>query len=213
MKIENNIIKHHLKNVYFICGNACAGKTTMAKALSEKHGFLLYDMDKHYDNHRKIAHKTFQAQMCYHLMDFHTQYTRPTEEQVHWSMSALEEQTEMVVMDLIKLSANRKVVADVLFSHNYLEGIVDEKQIVFLTVGKDQIRKSYFDRPEKRSFYEYVKKQTLSASYFEHIYLFLERVNEIENDYIKKSGFKFIERYEHSTLEENLALVESHFAL
>lgn len=37
MKIENNIIKAHLKNVYFVSGNACAGKSTMAKMLAEKY--------------------------------------------------------------------------------------------------------------------------------------------------------------------------------
>ena len=46
MKIENNIIKENLKNVYFVCGNACAGKTTMARMLAEKYNFHLYDMDK-----------------------------------------------------------------------------------------------------------------------------------------------------------------------
>lgn len=39
MKIENNIIKHHLKNVYFIGGTACGGKTTISKVLAEKYGF------------------------------------------------------------------------------------------------------------------------------------------------------------------------------
>ena len=29
MKIANNIIKEHLKNVYFLCGGAYGGKTTM----------------------------------------------------------------------------------------------------------------------------------------------------------------------------------------
>ena len=40
MKIANNIIKAHLKNVYFLCGGAYGGKTTMAKLLEEKHGFF-----------------------------------------------------------------------------------------------------------------------------------------------------------------------------
>ena len=38
MKIANNIIKDHLKNVYFLCGGAYGGKTTMAKLIEEKHG-------------------------------------------------------------------------------------------------------------------------------------------------------------------------------
>ena len=34
MKIENNILKHYLKNVYFITGTAYAGKSTTVKILS-----------------------------------------------------------------------------------------------------------------------------------------------------------------------------------
>ncbi len=52
MKIEDNIIKHNLKNVLFICGTACAGKTTMSKLLAEKYNFYLYDMDKQYTEHK-----------------------------------------------------------------------------------------------------------------------------------------------------------------
>ncbi|MBP5605832.1 MAG: hypothetical protein J6X60_09875 [Ruminiclostridium sp.] len=38
MKIANNIIRSHLKNVYFLCGGAYGGKTTIAKLPEEKHG-------------------------------------------------------------------------------------------------------------------------------------------------------------------------------
>ena len=47
MKIANNIIKEHLKNVYFLCGGAYGGKTTMAKLLEEKHGFIRYRQGDH----------------------------------------------------------------------------------------------------------------------------------------------------------------------
>ena len=35
MKIENNILKYYLKNVYFITGTAFAGKSTMVNMLAE----------------------------------------------------------------------------------------------------------------------------------------------------------------------------------
>ena len=40
MKIANNRIKEHLKNVYFLCGGAYGGKTTMAKEIL---GFVYVD--------------------------------------------------------------------------------------------------------------------------------------------------------------------------
>ena len=40
MNIENNILRHYLKNVYFITGTAYAGKSTMVKMLSERYGLV-----------------------------------------------------------------------------------------------------------------------------------------------------------------------------
>ena len=51
MKIANNIIKEHLKNVYFLCGGAYGGKTTMAKLLEEKYGFIRYRQGDHWDEY------------------------------------------------------------------------------------------------------------------------------------------------------------------
>jgi len=38
MNISNDILRHNLKNVYFLIGTACSGKTTMAKEFAEKYG-------------------------------------------------------------------------------------------------------------------------------------------------------------------------------
>lgn len=40
MNIEDNILKSYLKNVIFISGLACGGKSTMAKALADKYGLF-----------------------------------------------------------------------------------------------------------------------------------------------------------------------------
>jgi len=40
MEISNRLLKHYLKNVYFINGTAYAGKSTMVKMLSEKYGLI-----------------------------------------------------------------------------------------------------------------------------------------------------------------------------
>lgn len=213
MEIKNNIIKHNLKNVIFVCGTACGGKTTMAKLIAEKHNLYLYDMDKMYEHHRKIADEANQPQMCYHMKDFHKQYTRSPQEMALWNMSSLQEQTEMVLIDLMTLSHNQTVVADVLYSPAYTKEILDYNQIVFLVVDKSIIRKTYFNRPEKRGFYEFVKKQKLSETYFENIFNGLELTNELEQDKMKKSGFFVYERKESDTQESVLKTLEKHFGL
>ena len=44
MIFQDNVIKEYLKNVYFITGTPCGGKTTVSRALAEKYGFELFDV-------------------------------------------------------------------------------------------------------------------------------------------------------------------------
>lgn len=213
MEIQNNIIKYHLKNVLFICGTACGGKSTMSKLLSEKHNLCLYDMDKMYDQHRAIADEKHQPDTCYHMKDFHEQWMRPVEEQARWNINSIQEQTEMVLLDLMKLSQNQKVVADVLYSPVYTQEIIDYNRIIFLTVDKKEIRDCYFNRPEKRDFYEFVKSKSLSDVYFENIFQGLELTNELEQQMMKQSGFFVYERKREDTKMELLKMIEKHFKL
>ncbi len=213
MIIQDNVIKHYLKNVYFVSGNACGGKTTMSRLLAEKYGFALYDMDAMYEKHRDIARPMYQPDMCYHMKDHHQQWTRPTEEQARWNINSLHEQTDMVLMDLIKLSGQGPVVADVLFSSVYQLKTVDYHRLAFLTVDKSLIRKLYFNRPEKRGFYEYVARQPLADLYFENIFSGLERTNELEQAQMKESGLFVYERKESDTPAQVLEVLERHFGL
>lgn len=213
MNIQNNILKYHLRNVYFICGTACAGKTTISKMLAEKHGFYLYDMDKEYSAHRAISDELHQPDTCYHGKNFHEQWMRPIKEQARWNINSLKEQTEMVLIDLIKLSENQIVVADVLYTPDYIQEIIDYRHLAFLTVDKSMIRGTYFNRPEKREFYEFVKQQEMEYTYFENIFQSLELTNEIEQKMMRDSGFLILERKADSTKEEMLSQIEKHFGL
>ena len=181
--------------------------------LSEKHDLYLYDMDKMYDQHRTIADEKHQPDTCYHMKDFHEQWMRPVEEQARWNINSIKEQTEMVLLDLMKLSQNRKVVADVLYSPVYTQEIIDYNQIIFLTVDKKEIRNCYFSRSEKRDFYEFVKSKPLANIYFENIFQGLELTNELEQQMMKQSGFFVYERKKKDTKAELLKIVEKHLKL
>lgn len=213
MEIQNNVIKYNLKNVLFVCGTACGGKTTMAKLLADKYGLYLYDMDKMYDDHRAIAEEQYQPDTCYHMKDFHEQWMRPVEEQARWNMNSIKEQTDMVLIDLMNISRNQKVVADVLYSPVYTKEILDYNQIVFLTVDKAVLRSQYFNRPEKRDFYEFVNEQPLKDTYFNNIIKGLELTNDLEQQMMRQSGLKIIERKENGTKEDLLKEIEAHFGL
>ena len=56
MKIENNILKYYLKNVYFITGTAYAGKSTTVKMLADR-----YDMISCGENYHSSVCKHFYS--------------------------------------------------------------------------------------------------------------------------------------------------------
>lgn len=213
MKFQDNIIKYNLKNVLFVCGNACGGKSTMSKLLADKYGFYLYDMDKMYAQHRAIAQEQYQPDICYHMQNFHEQWMRPVEEQARWNMSSIKEQTEMVLIDLMNISRNQTVVADVLYSPVYTKDIIDYNQIMFLTVDKSVLRGQYFDREDKRDFYEFVKEQPLADVYFNNIIKGLELTNDLEQQMMRQSGLRIVERKQNDTKDSLLKEIEAHFGL
>ena len=58
MNIENNIIRHYLRNAYFITGTAYAGKSTMVKMLAEKYDMIFCGENYTSDISDKIAEIT-----------------------------------------------------------------------------------------------------------------------------------------------------------
>jgi len=65
MNIENNIIRHYLKNCYFINGTAYAGKSTMCKLLAERCGMLHCEENYNHDVIVSVADPKSQPNTCY----------------------------------------------------------------------------------------------------------------------------------------------------
>lgn len=63
MYIANNVISNALKNVYWVLGGACGGKTTAARILSEKYGMIHYNADDKMWSHKQMANYSEQPAM------------------------------------------------------------------------------------------------------------------------------------------------------
>ena len=107
MNISDNILKHYLRNVYFLAGTACGGKTTMAKAVAEKHGFVLVDEFRFSKEHGEIADEVHQPNMTIKFPDPESFFMRPAAEYSKQIAGALAEELEMSLMDLIILSQDK----------------------------------------------------------------------------------------------------------
>lgn len=52
MIFQDNILKEYLRNVYFISGTPCGGKTTISKAIEAKYGIPVYNIDEQFTIHQ-----------------------------------------------------------------------------------------------------------------------------------------------------------------
>ena len=63
MKLQDNVLKAYLKNVLFISGTPCGGKTTISRKLAEKYGLPVYDIDQEFGRHRFLSSPDVQPCM------------------------------------------------------------------------------------------------------------------------------------------------------
>ena len=97
--------KEQFKNVYFITGTATGGKTTISKALAEKYGWLRYDVDERFDEHKKLSNPTDQPNMNKTFKDADEFFLRDTNEYVQWLKDNSSEQMEFIVIDKAMLDS------------------------------------------------------------------------------------------------------------
>ena len=86
MQIANNILKHYLKNVYFITGTAYAGKTTTVGMLAERYNMKCCSENYHMAVSEIVATPESHPDICYNrlLSDWRDFVTRTPEEYERW---------------------------------------------------------------------------------------------------------------------------------
>lgn len=140
MIFQDNVIKEYLKNVYFITGTPCGGKTTISRELAKRHNLLVYDIDEQFSNHQKISNAVFQPSMNKVFKDADEFFGRTVEEYQKWLIDNTREQLDFVLLDLICLSRQYTVaVPEVLI----LQGIS----------GRESLFYTGFTRFEMGNFY------------------------------------------------------------
>ena len=114
MKIENNILKHYLKNVYFITGTAYAGKSTMI-CCGENYHSAISDI---------VAVPDVQPDLCYmkNLTDWKEFVTRTPEEYERWIYSVGREAAEFEIVELLSIARDKKVIVDTNIPIDILKG-------------------------------------------------------------------------------------------
>ncbi|MCL2776196.1 MAG: AAA family ATPase [Oscillospiraceae bacterium] len=222
MNIANNILKHSLKNVYFLVGTACSGKTTMANALSKKYGFIhfsrnKYENEKSYKVWQSIINEKYQPNSTKREdMDWEKYYSRSAEEFLadENDKNASDEYLDFAIIELIKLSQNNKVTADIrILDFNLVTDISDYNRIACLLAPGELIVRDNYARDDHRDRVERIQSLKDPEKKFETQYELMRiRAKEMAEQAHKHNLFTIM-RTEESTVKDTLRLLEKHFDL
>jgi adenylate kinase family enzyme len=220
MNIAENILKHSLQNVYFLVGTACGGKTTMARAISKKYGLIHYSDNWQEDNHKvwlSIINEKYQPNSCSRKeIDWETHFSRSVEEVLadkndnHGS----NENLEFSIIELIKLSQNNKVIADIwIEDFELLSELSDYNRIACLLAPGELIIRDYYERDDHKEFTECIKSLKDPEKKFETQNELFRLGSKEMVDKAEKHKLFTIMRNEESTVEDTLKILEKHFKL
>ena len=220
MKIENNIIKHYLRNVYFITGTAYAGKSTTVKMLSERYDMICCGENYHSAVSDIVATPDAQPDICYMnaLTDWKEFVTRSPEEYERWIFSVGKEAAEFEIAELISLSGDRKVIVDTNIPVDVLRKISDYNHVAVMLSPQSMSVERFFDRsdPEKQFILSVIDSCENSAEVMENYQKGLALINSREHyDELADSGFFTVVREDNGkdTREEVCDVIARHFGL
>ena len=219
LKINPMLLKHYLKNVFFINGTAYAGKSTMVKMLAEKYELICcgenYDCVPEElispDKYPNLSY--FQT-----LTDWQDFVNRTPQEYFDWVRGTIREQIEFEILHLISISQTQKVIVDTNLPVNVLKEIADYHQVALMVSPQSMSVGHFFDRddPDKKFIKEQILKSSNPEKTMENFLAGIAKINSQEvYDGFLNSGFFTIIR-EDNGVDTHLEILEKiarHFGL
>ena len=220
MKIENNVLKHYLKNVYFITGTAYAGKSTTVKMLAERYDMVCCGENYHMAVSEIVAIPETHPDLCYNrsLTDWREFVTRTPEEYERWMYAVGREAAEFEVAELIAISQDKKVIVDTNIPLDVLKEISDYSHVAVMLSPQSMSVERFFDRsdPEKQFLLNVIDSCDDPAAVMENYRQGLAQINSKKHyDEYANSGFFTVVREDNGTdtREQVCDMIAKHFGL
>jgi len=211
MNIPLNILRRYLRDVYFFCGTACGGKTTLSKAFAEKHGFLWLSEFELLGLMDNIADPVYQPACCASFTGWEAYFNRPYKEYAQWLNACTAEQVPLMVLELLKRSAERPVAVDMPFSVQSALELAAPGHLVFLVTTPENAVRDYCNRPSHKEILDEIMRLKNPEKALSNMNRTLEYITQNMLDEVYQSGAPWIMRGDGSTVEGTLALVEEYF--
>lgn len=218
IEIESNVIRYYLKNVYFINGSSCAGKSTMVNMLAERYNLIKCCENYHESIAQQIAVPLHQPGLCYfQTMSGWPEFLNRTPQQyADWTDMVSREIAQIEIAELIRISQNNIVIVDTNIPIDILHEISDYNHVAIMISPPTMSVNNFFDREDedKKFLLEQINKCENPKKTMENFKDCVAHGNSIENyNALKDSGFFTVIRDNTGidTKEETLALLVEHF--
>ena len=164
LQISTNLIRHYLRNVYFINGHSYAGKSTMVRMLAERYDMIHCGENYHDVFPRKKLSRWEQPGLCYFdtMSGWEEWLNMTPQEHWNWTHQVSQECVELEILELIYLAASgKKIIADTNIPPEVLREISDYDHVAIMLCDPPDITATrFFDRedPDKKFMMEQIKK-------------------------------------------------------
>lgn len=213
MKISERVLKQYLDHVYWICGGACAGKSTMSNLIASKWGMRLYSSDEHTLDYQKKANAQDHPAILRHFVDWEWYFLGRGNDRGQWLNSVFEESVEFIILDLLQMGKESPIVVDTFLDADFLKTIAEPNHIAYVFAEDDLIRSGYLDRDHLRGMERLFP--TLSDPQRARSET-LDIVVQASNHYLqqaKQHNVQCFRRTAATTKEDMLGRLERHFGL
>lgn len=220
MNIENNILKHYLRNCYFINGTAYAGKSTMCAMLAQRYDMIHCQENYNLDLILSVADPGRQPNVCYMntMPSWQHFVSRTPEEYEAWVDGNSRELAGFEVAELIRISSERKVIVDTNIPCELLWQLSDYDHVAIMLSPQAMSAERFFDRPdpEKQFLLSVIQSCPDPEAALRNFQVCIARVNSPERyRAFAQSGFFTLTREDSGTdtREEMLSALAAHFNL
>lgn len=125
----------------------------------------------------------------------------------------LREEAEFTIVDLLSFPKDQKIIVDGIIPLDILKEISDYEHVFLLFAPDEMKRQHYFDRADKDEVYQFILSFPDGKELLDNVIEALNLDNELERRNMIDSGFRYLERTDHDTVEGTLEIIEKHFGL
>lgn len=206
------------KNVYFVNGNAYAGKSTIVKMLANKYNGILCEENYHNQLLDTLDPKEFPG-LTYtrDLIDWRHFIRRSPDEYEQWIKITTKEceQLELLILDKL-INCDRPIFVDTNISLETLLKISDKDHVLIMLADPEISINRFFEREDrdKQFLYKLLTSENNPTKALNNFKECLKRINSIESyNYFKDFGFNIIFRDDNRSLDETLSIAEKKLKL